>query len=161
MSFEIQEGEVQLPFDPAETADGPRVIFIGRIRSPWREGDSPRNIQYARENGTEAHVELDPAYAPGLTGLAEGQYIILLYWMDRSRRDLIVQNHRRKDGSHGTFSLRSPIRPNPIAISTVRIISLDIEAGVVGIDAIDCYDGTPIVDIKPWFKTMDMPVSSG
>jgi tRNA-Thr(GGU) m(6)t(6)A37 methyltransferase TsaA len=157
LSFEIREGEQQLPFDPAETADGPRIAFIGHIRSPWKAGDSPRNIASAREAGAAATIELDPAYAPGLAGLEVGRWIMVLYWMDRGRRDLIVQNPRHTDGARGVFALRSPVRPNPIAMSCVRITSLDLEAGVIGIDAIDCFDGTPVVDIKPWIATIDMP----
>lgn len=152
----IREGEERLPFDPAET-DGPRVAFIGRIRSPWEKGTAPRNIGRARETGQGARIELEPGYAPGLTGLKPGQPIIVMYWMDRGRRDLIVQNPHHTDGTRGTFALRSPARPNPIAMSTVRITSLDMDKGVIGIDAIDCYDGTPVVDIKPWLKTVDMP----
>lgn len=157
MSFEIREGEKQLPFDPAETAQGPRVAFIGRIRSPWKAGDSPRNIATARQVGASARVELEVAYAPGLSGLSVGQDIMLLYWMDRGRRDLIVQNPRHTEHPRGTFSLRSPVRPNPIAMSCVRITALDAEAGVIGIDAIDCFDNTPVVDIKPWIATIDTP----
>lgn len=159
MSFEKREGEVALPFDPAEVATGPRVAFIGRIRSPWGKGTAPRNISGARAAGEGARIELEAAYAPGLTGLALGQHIILLYWMDQGRRDLIVQKPRHADAPRGTFVLRSPVRPNPIAMSTVLITSLDIAAGVVGIDAIDCFDGTPLVDIKPWLESIDMPPS--
>jgi len=161
MSFDIRDGEIQLPFDPAEVAEGPRVAFIGRIRSPWKKGTAPRNISGARETSEAARIELEPAYAPGLAGLSVGQHIILLYWMNEARRDLIVQNPRHTDGSRGTFALRSPVRPNSIAMSTVQVTSLDPDKGVVGIDAIDCFDGTPLVDIKPWIKTIDMPNSTG
>jgi tRNA-Thr(GGU) m(6)t(6)A37 methyltransferase TsaA len=152
-----RDGEELLPFDPAE-GDGPRVAFIGRVRSPWRpDGEHPKNIRKAREMGGAARIELDPAYAPGLKGLSAGQYVIVVYWMDRARRDIIVQRPRHVDGPRGTFALRSPVRPTPIAMSTVRITALDADAGVVEIDAIDCFDGTPVVDIKPWLETVDMP----
>lgn len=159
MSGDIREGEVRLPFDPADS-DGPRVAFIGRIRSPWSKDSAPRNIRPARETGQPATIELDPAYAPGLSGLGVGQYIIVIYWMDQSRRDLIVQNPRHTDGTRGTFALRSPARPNPIAQSTVRITSIDGNTGKIGIDAIDCFDGTPVIDIKPWLSTIDQPPAS-
>jgi len=146
-----------LPFDPAE-GDGPRVAFIGRVRSPWRpDGEHPKNIRKAREMGGAARIELDPAYAPGLKGLSAGQYVIVVYWMDRARRDLLVQNPRHVEAPRGTFSLRSPNRPNPIALSSVVITDLDLEAGRIGIDAIDCLDGTPLVDLKPWLETVDIP----
>lgn len=157
MSFEIRPGEEALPFDPAETADGPRVVFIGRIRSPWAPGDAPRNIRRAREAGGDFRLELAAPYRPGLTGLEVGQYINVLYWMDRGRRDLIVQAPRHVEAPRGTFALRSPVRPNPVALATVRLTALDIDAGRVGIDAIDCYDNTPLLDIKPWIATIDAP----
>jgi len=152
-----RDGEELLPFDPAE-GDGPRVAFIGRVRSPWRpDGEHPKNIRKAREMGGAARIELDPAYAPGLKGLSAGQYVIVVYWMDRARRDLLVQNPRHVEAPRGTFSLRSPNRPNPIALSSVVITDLDLEAGRIGIDAIDCLDGTPLVDLKPWLETVDIP----
>lgn len=160
MSDDIREGEVRLPFNPADT-DGPRVAFIGQIRSAWAKGSAPRNIRPARETGQPARIELASGYAPGLTGLTTGQYIIVLYWMDQAPRDLIVQNPRHTDGTRGTFALRSPARPNPIAMSTVKITALDMDAGTIGIDAIDCFDGTPVVDIKPWLPSIDTPPEQG
>ncbi len=158
MSTELREGEVTLPFDPGETADGPRVVFIGRIRSPWQPGSAPRNVSRAREDGCEyARLELEAPYVAGLSGLEVGRQIIVLYWMDRGRRDLILQKPAHLDGPRGTFVLRSPQRPNPIAMATVRITSIDLKNGIVGIDAIDCFDGTPLLDIKPWIKAVDAP----
>uniref|UniRef100_UPI00351529CD TrmO family methyltransferase domain-containing protein n=1 Tax=Pseudooceanicola sp. TaxID=1914328 RepID=UPI00351529CD len=91
------------------------------------------------------------------SGLQVGQVIWLLTWMDRSRRDLALQSPAHADGPRGTFSLRSPARPNPVAMSAVRITALDAEAGVIGIDASDAYDGTPVIDLKPWIATVDVP----
>ncbi|WP_071673755.1 SAM-dependent methyltransferase [Nioella nitratireducens] len=152
----IRDGEVTLPFDPADRAEA-GVTFIGRIRSPWAKGDSPRNLRQARESGKAARIELDLAYIPALEGLDPGRQVILLYWMDKSPRTLAVQRPRHSTGPRGTFSLRSPARPNPIALSVVRLTSIDRDTGVVGIDAIDCYDGTPLLDIKPWMPSIDVP----
>lgn len=155
--WEIREGEVALERDPSDVPDA-GIVFIGHIRSPWkRREDCPKNIGKAREAGGEAWIELKPGFAPALGGLAVGQPIILMYWMNRARRDLLLQNPRHVDAPRGTFSLRSPNRPNPVALSTVRIIALDMDAGRIGIDAIDCLDGTPVVDIKPWLETVDIP----
>ena len=79
----------------------------------------------------------------------------LLYWVDRGERDLIVQTPAHADGPRGTFALRSPVRPNPIALATVLITGID--GAVVEIDAIDAFDGTPLLDIKPWIETVDVP----
>ncbi len=151
-----REGEIALPFDPAETADDARVIFIGRIRSPWKtRGECPRNLSIARERGQAAVVEIDGPWRPGLAGLEQKTHIILAYWMDQAPRNLIVQAPRHGSGPRGVFALRSPARPNPVALATVRLTGLDIAAGVLNIDAIDCLDRTPLVDIKPWIGTID------
>lgn len=155
MTGALRQGEVTL--DGAPGSDGPRLQVIGRIRSPWGPGDCPKNIGRARETGQGARIELDPAFTPALSGLVVGQPVILLYWMDRARRDLLVQAPRHVDGPRGTFALRSPNRPNTISQATVRITELDADAGQIGIDAIDCFDGTPLLDIKPWLATIDMP----
>lgn len=150
-----------LPFVPGAKG-GPAVEFIGEIRTPWSPGNAPRNLRQARERGCEAaHVLLRPEFRAGLVGLSVGQPVILLYWMDRARRDLIQQNPRHTDGARGTFALRSPVRPNPVSLATVTITALDAEAGVIGIDAVDCFDRTPLVDIKPWLETIDIPPGHG
>lgn len=156
MSTDIRAGESRLDRDPAE-ADDARLAFIGRIRTPWSPGDCPRNLRQARERGGAFRLELAPEYRSGLAYLAVGQPIIVLYWMDRGRRDLIVQAPAHADGPRGVFALRSPVRPNPIAVATARIVALDAAAGQVEIDAIDCFDETPLLDIKPWIETVDQP----
>jgi len=161
-----REGEVTLPFDPARAADGPRVMFIGHVRSPWKErGDCPRNIPMARsrmaEMGVTASIEVDEAFRPGLLSLEKHAYIIVLYWMNEAARHIIIQRPRALKGLHGVFALRSPVRPNPLALATVRVLGLDAEKGIIEIDAIDCVDGTPLIDIKPWMEEIDMPPREG
>jgi tRNA-Thr(GGU) m(6)t(6)A37 methyltransferase TsaA len=151
-----REGEVALPFDPADRIEA-GLCFIGHIRSSWGPGTAPRNLRTARESGKDARIELRPGYAAGLQGLEVGRAIQVLYWVDRGMRDLIVQAPRHADGPKGTFALRSPVRPNPIALGTVVITSLDPAAGVIGIDATDAWDGTPVLDIKPWIDRVDVP----
>ena len=154
-------GEVRLPFDPAETAASAAVVFIGSIRSPWTtRSQCPRSISQAREAGGGATVILDAPWRPGLLGLEKHDYAIVLYWMQQSRRDLIVQSRRHRPEPTGVFAIRSPVRPNPIALATVRILKIDQPSGIIEIDAIDCLDGTPLLDIKPWFRTLDIPDAS-
>ena len=151
-----RDGEIALPFDPGDRAEA-GVTFIGRIRAPWGPGTAPKNLRAARETGKPARIELDAPYRAGLAGLSAGQAVQLLYWVDRGQRDLIVQAPRHVETPRGVFSLRSPVRPNPIALATVVIISLHAEAGIIGIDAIDAWDDTPVLDIKPWIGTVDSP----
>lgn len=151
-------GEVALGFDPAQTARDASVVFIGRIRSPWKaRAECPRNLRQARERGCPgALVLVEAPYRDGLVGLEAGQHIWLLYWMNQARRDLIVQAPKHRETPAGTFALRSPVRPNPIAMAAVLIEAIDHAVGRIEIDAIDCLDGTPLIDIKPWLATVDV-----
>ena len=149
-------GEVARPWTPADRADA-TLTFIGRLRSPWRKGDCPRNLRQARDRGGEFSAEIDPEWRPALAGLAEGDAVIVLYWMGGARRDLLVQAPAHRPDPAGTFALRSPARPNPIALAVTRIVAIDASAGVLTLDAIDAFDGTPILDIKPWLPGVDIP----
>ena len=153
---EMRDGEVALPFDPAARARDAGLVFIGRVRSPWtRRQDCPRNLTAARETGKTARVEIDADYRQGLAGLEGASHVIVLTWLDRSRRDLIVQKPRHAANARGTFALRSPVRPNPIGLHTVRLDGIDLESGILHIDAVDVLDGTPVVDLKPYFPAVD------
>jgi tRNA (Thr-GGU) A37 N-methylase len=73
--------------------------------------------------------------------------------MHQARRDLVLQAPRHYAAHRGTFALRSPVRPNPIAASVVRLLEVDgLRLTVVGLD---CMDGTPLVDLKPYFASTD------
>ena len=146
--FGIRDGEVAVEL-PAKTDAG--LYFIGRIRTPWQERkDCPKN---ARESDAVCTVELDPRWAAGLQDLATCSHIILLYWMDQSRRNLVLQVPAHYGVQRGTFALRSPARPNPIAMSVVKLLGIDgNKLSVVGLD---CLDGTSLLDIKPYFASTD------
>ena len=145
---EIREGELAVEM-PKVTNAG--LVFIGRIRTPWtRRDDCPKN---ARESDAVCTLELDPRWAQALTGIESCSHLVVLYWMNRSRRDLVLQVPRSYGVGRGTFALRSPARPNPIAMSVVRLLRLDgSKLSVVGLD---CLDGTPLLDIKPYFASTD------
>ena len=154
-------GEMVLANDPAVHPGDARVVFIGRVRSTWpTRKDCPKNPREARERGVPAALELDPPFRSGLAGLEGYSHIIVLYWMHTARRDLIVQSPAHLKAPRGTFALRSPVRPNPIALSVVRLLEFDIGSGHVDIDAIDCIDGTPLIDIKPYLPGVDAMASA-
>ncbi|GAA6179805.1 tRNA (N6-threonylcarbamoyladenosine(37)-N6)-methyltransferase TrmO [Shimia sp. NS0008-38b] len=153
---EVRDGETVLSFDPSERVDA-TIRFIGHIHTPWKRGDCPKNVTRARETGEGAHVQLEPGFAECLRGLSVGDGIMLMYWMHSARRDLMTQRPRHHAVARGTFSLRSPNRPNPIALAAVRITALNLDTGRIEIDAIDCFDGTPLVDIKPSAPAVDVP----
>lgn len=128
------------------------VYFIGRIHTPWKTtGECPKNSAARRE--VTATVELDPRYAEGLEGVELMSHLILLYWLDRSARDLIIQAPSHAPKPRGVFALRSPVRPNPIGLAVVELVSVD--GTRLTIRNIDCVDGTPLIDIKPYFSSTD------
>jgi tRNA-Thr(GGU) m(6)t(6)A37 methyltransferase TsaA len=158
-----REGEEALGFDPGALQGDGHVVFIGRIHSPWKSREEcPKNLAAARAAGTPASVAIDAPYRRGLLGLERFSHVILLTWLDRSQRDLIIQNPRHAGEPRGTFALRSPVRPNPIGLHVVKLVSVDPGTGLLEIDAIDTLDGTPVIDLKPYFASNDaMPDASG
>lgn len=155
-SQEIRPGELALAAGTIEAAPADQVVFIGRIRSPWPDRDAaPKNLRQAREREQTGSVEIALPFRPGLDGIERYSHLVLLYWLDRSRRDLVIQKPRHADTPRGVFALRSPVRPNPIGLAVVGLLSVDRQAGVLEIDAIDCIDGTPLLDIKPYLPSTD------
>jgi tRNA-Thr(GGU) m(6)t(6)A37 methyltransferase TsaA len=150
-------GEVALSFDPARVADDAHLRFIGRLRSPWARGNCPKSLREAREAGGDFRAEIDRPFRPGLQGLIPGKAVILLYWTGLARRDMIVLEPSHRDSPTGVFALRSPSRPNPIAVGVVRLLAVDQAAGTLSFDALDAFDGTPLLDIKPWLPSVDVP----
>lgn len=156
-SSDIRPGETRLAFEPAE-ADDARLVFIGVVRSPWTErAQCPKNLRAARETGIKARVEMAEAFRPALASLEPGSWIFLLSWLNAARRDLALQMPRHAERPTSTFALRSPVRPNPIGLHLVRLLAIEADGAVLTIDAIDLLDGTPIVDIKPYFASVDRP----
>lgn len=139
------------PLRPHETAtDAPpradaTLAFIGIIRTPWTSRDDcPRQ---GRHDGPECRIEVAPPWDAALDGIEAFERIEVLYWLHRSRRDLIRQNPNHGPASRGTFSLRSPVRPNPIGTAIVQLVRRD--GPVLIVRGLDCLDGTPLIDLKP------------
>ena len=140
---DLRPGEIAVEVPSAFDAG---LWFLGRIRTPWTDrAQCPKRGD--PEAGPDCRIELDPRWIAALTGLAPGQHLQCLYWMDRARRDLVLQNPRRDGTLVGTFALRSPVRPNPVASSTVLLLGID--GAVLRVRGLDCLDGTPLIDLKP------------
>lgn len=134
-------GETEAPLP--DRADA-RLVFIGRIRTPFAtRDDCPRQ---GRQDGPLCRVEIDAYWHAALKGIEDFAELDLLYWMHEARRDLLTQTPRG-GGTLGTFALRSPVRPNPIALSRVKLES--VEGATLLVRGLDCLDGTPLLDIKP------------
>jgi tRNA-Thr(GGU) m(6)t(6)A37 methyltransferase TsaA len=144
---DIRDGEIAVAL-PEKFDAG--LYFIGRIRTPWkRRAECPRN---ARGSDAVCTIELDARYAAALEGVETCTHLVVLYFMHEARRDLVVQVSRHS-GRRGTFALRSPVRPNPIALSVARLVRIQgTRLSVVGLD---CLDGTPLIDLKPYFASVD------
>ncbi|MGA7975407.1 MAG: tRNA (N6-threonylcarbamoyladenosine(37)-N6)-methyltransferase TrmO [Pseudolabrys sp.] len=150
-AFGVRDGEVTTDLPAAVDAG---VYYIGRIRTPWTDRKQcPKN---ARGSEVACTIELDPRFTDALKDVETCTHLVLLYWMDKAPRNLVrqVPGHGASGGAqHGTFALRSPARPNPIAMSVVKLLGIDgNKLSVVGLD---CLDGTPLLDIKPYLPTVD------
>ncbi|MAA98010.1 MAG: tRNA (N6-threonylcarbamoyladenosine(37)-N6)-methyltransferase TrmO [Stappia sp.] len=144
-------GEVILEQDPASLQADAGLVFIGHVETPWRTvSECPRNGGKTREI---CKVVVRPEYAEGLASVATCSHLVLLYWMHEARRDLIVQAPSFAERTHGCFALRSPVRPNPVSLSVVELLAVD--GNVLSVRGLDCLDGTPLIDIKPYFASTD------
>jgi tRNA-Thr(GGU) m(6)t(6)A37 methyltransferase TsaA len=139
---EIREGEVAVEVQPPRDA---ALCFIGRIRTPWTSRlETPRQ---GRADGPICRLEIFEPWLPALKGVDLYSNLEVIYWLHKSRRDLVLQSPKNNKSTRGTFSLRSPVRPNPIATSIVKFVA--IEGNTVLVRGLDCLDGTPLLDIKP------------
>lgn len=146
--FGTRPGEESVDLPPAFDAG---LYFVGRVRTPWTErAECPRN---SAQSDAVCTLEVAPLFAPALRSLDGTSHLIVLYWMDRAPRNLVAQQPRHAPEPRGTFALRSPARPNPIAVSVVEL--LGIVGGTLRVRGLDCLDGTPLLDIKPYFASTD------
>jgi tRNA-Thr(GGU) m(6)t(6)A37 methyltransferase TsaA len=120
---------------------------IGRVASPLIER-STAPCQ-GDEGAPDAWIEIDPGVADGMRDLRVGEEIILLTWLDRAYRDVLLVHPRCRvhQPPVGVFSTRSPDRPNPIGLHHVTIVAIDGHR--MQVSNLEALDGTPIVDIKP------------
>ncbi len=145
---DVRPGEVGIDLPDAFDAG---IYFIGRIRTPFKSrSDCPKNTAESEATG---RIELDARFAAGLADLQLYSHLWLLYWMHQARRDLIQQVPAHLGQPRGTFALRSPVRPNPIAIAAVELIG--VAGTTLTVRKVDCIDGTPLIDIKPYFASID------
>ena len=138
----MREGEVACGLPDGFDAG---LYFIGRIRTPWKtRAACPRR---GAQDGPLCRIEFDERWRPALAGLEGRAFVQVLYFMNQARRDLLLQWPRGREKPLGTFALRSPVRPNPIASSVAKLEG--VESGALLVRGLDCIDGTPLVDVKP------------
>jgi tRNA-Thr(GGU) m(6)t(6)A37 methyltransferase TsaA len=104
----------------------------------------------------KGRLEIDPIYADGLSNIEPGQQIMVIFWFDRSapfEPGLLRQTPPNRNHPKGVFSICSPRRPNPIGLSVVEVLRID--GPRIDVKHLDMYDGTPILDIKPFVTGKD------
>lgn len=139
---EIRTGETAV--EPPKGRDA-GLVYIGRIRTPWTSRlMTPRQ---GRHDGPVCRLEIFDPWVPGLQGLDLYSNLEVIYWLHLSRRDLVLQSPKNDGNARGTFSLRSPVRPNPLGTSMVKLVK--IEGNVILVRGLDCLDETPLLDVKP------------
>ncbi|WP_417910790.1 tRNA (N6-threonylcarbamoyladenosine(37)-N6)-methyltransferase TrmO [Candidatus Electronema sp. PJ] len=120
--------------------------FIGIVHGDiLRLEDAPPFYDESEHTGT---LEIFPTYQDGLLGIAAGDTILVLFWLHLAERS-ILQVYPRGDkarGLHGVFATRSPMRPNPIAVSELKVLA--VQGNRVEVAGLDILDGTPVLDIK-------------
>jgi tRNA-Thr(GGU) m(6)t(6)A37 methyltransferase TsaA len=121
---------------------------IGYVRTSAER--LPRHWSISR---VEGELVIEPEYAEGLRDVEAGQMIVVLFVFHRSppfENSLLTQRPPHHGRLRGLFSICSPVRPNPIGLSVVEVTGVD--ANVVKVTGLDMYDGTPILDIKPYYQ---------
>ncbi len=141
-----QEGEL-----PPELALRP----IGTVRNSVTDRSTVKGDEW---EGVESELIVDPDLAPGLDGLEGFSHIVVIFWMHQSPpfSSSRLKVHPRGDESRpltGVFATRSPVRPNSLGLSTVRLV--ERMGNVLRVQGLDAINGTPIVDIKPYLPHDD------
>jgi tRNA-Thr(GGU) m(6)t(6)A37 methyltransferase TsaA len=127
---------------------------IGTLHTPWRSvAECPRNGRQP-DPAPVCTATVLPDFVEGLRSLDGFSHLILLYWMDQVRGPELVFTPPFDTEPRGVFATRGPRRPNPIGVS---VVALDGFAApdTLKVRYLDCIDGTPLIDIKPYLKTTD------
>jgi|AGTN01.2.fsa_nt_gi putative methyltransferase, YaeB/AF_0241 family len=127
------------------TLSGIVLKKIGVVRSDVKERkDMPLQ-------GVDATIEVFPEYEDALDGLDGHSHVFVLCWLHKAERDLLKVTPRKHSTEHperGVFSVRSPVRPNPVSLTPCELISRD--GRLLRVANLDIIDGTPVIDIKPY-----------
>lgn len=128
-----------------DTREG--IVFkpVGVLHSPYKTlEDTPRWYTLSEEEGI---IEIFPGYEEALDGIERYEELDVLYFFHLAKRDILKVKPPHSDGLRGVFAARSPHRPNPIALSTVRLLKR--KGRFLRVKGIDAVDGTPVLDVKP------------
>lgn len=148
--------QVIKPFTPKK-GEGFPVYPVGVISSPYSpEGKRPPH--QGRYSHEICQIKVREEFAEALRGIERASNLIVLYWMDRARRDVLASRTPWSDEVFGVFATRSPSRPNPIGICVVEL--LERKGNTLVVKGLDAFDGTPVIDIKPFSFGIDAVLGS-
>ncbi len=135
-------------------ADGFVITFqpIGIVHSPYTRAEGTP-IQPRGADGVAGLVEVQPEYQQGLQDIEGFSHIILICHLHQSKSACMLVTPYLHDQLHGVFATRSSSRPNPIGLSTVRLVR--VAGNILHIENVDLLDGTPVLDIKPYVPQFD------
>jgi len=129
------------------------AVTVGRPR-PGQSSQSTGDL----EGADTAEITIDPAWSEALDGIEEFSHIWVLWWIDRLEEPptaLHVHPERRPElPLVGLFATRSPHRPFPVGLTAVRL--LEREGGRLLVEGLDAFEGTPVLDIKPYLRRGDL-----
>jgi tRNA-Thr(GGU) m(6)t(6)A37 methyltransferase TsaA len=129
------------------------LVAIGTVESELRDrASAPKQ---GSEGAPPAWLSFAPGVAAGLDGIAKGDELLVLTWLDRADRD-VLRVHPRDDESRpmqGVFATRSSDRPNPIGVHRVTVTEVD--GARLRVHPLEALDGTPIVDVKPVLRRVE------
>lgn len=112
-------------------------------------------------NGNGMFIKLEPKYIPALQALDGFSHLNVIWWFNdfdnENMRGVLEtpQPYKKAPEIMGIFATRSPVRPNPLALTAVQIINIDYDKGIIHIAYIDANDGSPVLDIKPYTPSLD------
>ena len=130
---------------------------IGTIKTPYKDKAPFQPVTNSKD---EFCLILNSKYTDGLFKLNKFKYIYVIYYVNRVKKkpSMIISPSWTNGEEVGLFSSRSPVRPNPIALSVVEIKS--IEGNKIFTSGLDAFDGTPIIDIKPYIQDLDVKIDA-
>ena len=139
----------------------PALRPIGRLETPWATpAECPRNGRQ-KQPAPVCRAVVDPEFRDGLAGIDGFSHLILLYALHLAPPPRLVFTPPFDTAApRGVFATRAPFRPNPIGLSVVAFDGFDAP-GVLKVRWLDCVDGTPLLDIKPYLPTTDAEPEAG
>jgi len=129
------------------------LVAIGTVDSPLT--DRFAAPKQGDEGAPDAWLVFVPEVLDGLEGIAVGDELLVLTWLDRAERDVlrVIPRGDVTRGVQGVFNTRSPDRPNPIGLHRVTV--LEVDGARLRVRNLEALDGTPIVDVKPLLRSIE------